>query len=336
MRITILTACLALVLAATASAQVIFTEPFDNNTAGWTLGIEWQIGAATAGGNGSGVGFPDPGMDAQGTPGGGVAGVVIGGDAATATIHPFDYITSPVIDTTVIPSPTLSFQRWLNSDYSPFMTNVVEVFDGLTWVTIWGPEPQNSTPITDSAWNLWTFDVTAYTNAAFQFRFGFDIGSTGAYNISSWNIDDVTIFNAVVPYPGTPGGDVLLGTGVNAAPTSGLGQYVKTATGLDAINLLVSSPMGSYDGQPYVLLTQPFTTGTPPTPTIPGLVYLDLAQPFVILVNIDPFLGQILNPGGTPYGFIMPFGFAGQSFIFQAACVTPALSISDGYELQVL
>ena len=93
--------------------------------------------------------------------------------------------------------------------------------------------------------------------------------------------------------------------------------------------------MGLYDFQPYVLLTQPFMTGTPPTPTIPGLVWLDLGSPFVILVNIDPFLTQVLDPGGSTYGFTMPLGFAGQSFLFQAACVTPALSISDGYEIQV-
>ena len=31
-----------------AGAQTIFYEPFDNNAAGWTLGTEWGIGAATA------------------------------------------------------------------------------------------------------------------------------------------------------------------------------------------------------------------------------------------------------------------------------------------------
>ena len=331
MKISILTACMALVLAASASAQVIFSEPFDNNTAGWTLDTEWQIGAATV--SVTTTGNPDPGNDAQGVPGGGVAGVVIGGNASTGLHAPY-YLTSPIIDTTVIANPYLGFQRWLNSDYTPYMNNYIDVYDGTTWQNIWqsGPSPS----IFDAAWTPQTYDLTPFSNPLLQFRIGFDIGSTGVFTVSSWNVDDVSVFDGTPPYPGTPGGDVLLETGVNAAPTSGMGQYIKTATGLDAINLLVSSPLGNYDLQPYVLLTQPFTTGMPPAPTIPGLVYLDLAQPFVILVDIDPFLGQVLDPGGTPYGFIMPLGFTGQSFLFQAACVTPALSISDGYEIQVM
>ena len=138
------------------------------------------------------------------------------------------------------------------------------------------------------------------------------------------------------PYPGTPSGDLDLGTGVNGAPTSGFGNFTKTATALDAIEVVTFSPGGAYDYQPFVLLTQPFTTGTPPTPTIPGLVWLDLAQPYVVLINIEPFLTQVVDPGGTPLDFIMPFGFAGQSFIFQGACATPALSITNGYEIQVM
>ena len=327
---------LALVaLAVPAGAQTIFYEPF-NNSGGWVFGpaTEWQIGQATAGGNLSGYGFPDPGSDAQGIPAGGVAGVVLGGDAAQV-VHPYDYITSPIIDTTVLPTVFLSYQRWLNSDYDPFMHNVVEVFDGLNWVPVWGPTGA-SPGVTDSAWTPQLFDVTVYSNPLFQVRFGFDVASTGVFAIGSWNIDDVTIFNSQQPYPGTPGGDLDLGTGVNGAPTSGIGNWIKTATALDYINLSLASPMGTFDNQPYVILAQPFTTGTPPAATIPGLVWLDLTQPYVVLVNIDPFLTKVLVPGGSLYSFIMPFGFTGQSFLFQGACPTPALSLSDGYEIQVL
>ena len=438
MRTTLLIASLAVILAGAASAQTIFADPFDNNGAGWTLDTEWQIGAATA--STGGTGNPDPGMDAQGVPGGGVAGVVIGGNASTALHAPY-YLTSTAIDTTVIPFPNVSFQRWLNSDYTPFMNNYVDVYDGTTWVNIWqsGPSPA----IQDASWTLQQFDLTPYSNPLLQVRIGFDITSTGVFTVSGWNVDDFTIFDSTppandvgvisidapgdpnvsgpqtvtvtiqnfgaatqlsipvaydvdmgtpvnetyvgsiapggtdtysfttqaslaegqhtitaytilggdtdpnndgssitaqtwdYPYPGTPMGDLDLGTGVNAAPTSGFGNYTKTATALDTINLSMVSPMGTFDLQPFVLLTQPFTTGTPPTPTIPGLVHLDLAQPFVILINIDPFLTQFLNPGGTPYSFVMPAGFAGSSFLFQGACVTPALSLTDGYELQV-
>jgi hypothetical protein len=137
------------------------------------------------------------------------------------------------------------------------------------------------------------------------------------------------------PYPGTPSGDLDLGTGVNGAPTSGFGNFVKTATAFDTIEILTFSPGGSYDYQPFVLLTQPFVTGTPPAPTVPGLVWIDLTQPYVVLINIQPFLTQIIDPGGTSLNLIMPPGFAGQSFLFQGACATPALCVTNGYEIQV-
>ena len=80
-----------LALAVPASAQIVaFNEPFDNNGAGWTFvapvtpggGVsEWAIGPATAGG-GVSFGNPDPGIDASASAANGVAGVVIGGDAA--------------------------------------------------------------------------------------------------------------------------------------------------------------------------------------------------------------------------------------------------------------
>ena len=161
-------------------------------------------------------------------------------------------------------------------------------------------------------------------------------GTDGSVTYEGFAFDDVTVYDSPPLYPGTIGGDLQLGTGVNGAPTSGLGTFVKTATALDAISLGLISPMGTYDYQPYVILAQPFTTGSPPNPTIPGLVWLDLTQPYAILVNISPFLTKVLPPAGFKYTFIMPFGFAGQSFLFQAACPTPALSVTDGYEIGVM
>ena len=161
-------------------------------------------------------------------------------------------------------------------------------------------------------------------------------GTDGSVTYEGVAFDDVTVYDSPPIYPGTVGGDLELATGVNAAPTSGLGFFVKTATALDIISLQMVSPGGTYDNQPFVLLAQPFTTGTPPNPTIPGLVWLDLTQPYAILINIQPFLTQVLSPAGSTYIFIMPFGFAGQSLLFQGACPTPALSLTDGYEIQVM
>ncbi len=183
--------------AALGQGSVYFSESFANNAAGWTLGAEWQIGAAAASvgeNNGSG----DPAVDACGIPGGGVAGVIIGGNAAT-NLHPFRYIESPAVNTAGAASLWLSFDRFLNSDWTPFMNNVVEVFDGTFWLQIWqsGAFPS----VQDSAWGRHSFDVTAFANSNFRVRFGFEIASSGVFTVSSWNLDNVVISSAPAPAP---------------------------------------------------------------------------------------------------------------------------------------
>jgi hypothetical protein len=190
----------AALLGAAASAQgaVYFSESFASNAAGWTLGPEWQIGAATASGY-SDVGYPDPSFDACGIPGGGVAGVVIGGNASTAGNHGYYYFESPFVNTAGATSLWLSFDRWLNSDYTPYMNNVIEVFNGSVWLQIW----QSGAPpgIEDASWNRQTFDVSAFANGSFRVRFGFNITSSGVYDVSSWNLDNVVISTAPAPAP---------------------------------------------------------------------------------------------------------------------------------------
>ncbi|MFM6606790.1 MAG: S8 family serine peptidase, partial [Dolichospermum sp.] len=89
-----------------------FSDDFANNSKGWTLGTEWQIGAATAS-TGHVYGNPDPGTDNTPTADNGVAGVVIGGNASTA-LHDFYYLTSPVINTSTANQLFFEFARWLN------------------------------------------------------------------------------------------------------------------------------------------------------------------------------------------------------------------------------
>ncbi|VTR94201.1 cadherin-related protein : Uncharacterized protein OS=Cylindrospermopsis raciborskii CS-505 GN=CRC_01020 PE=3 SV=1: MAM: Lectin_C: Lectin_C: PKD [Gemmata massiliana] len=170
--------------------SVLFSEDFSDNSAGWTLGTEWQIGSATLSA-GQSTGNPDPALDHTPTGDNGVAGVKIGGNAAT-TVHDYYYLTSPTINTASATAPvTLEFYRWLNSDYAPFMANRVEVFDGASWQAVW--QTAGSPGIQDSSWQRQQFDVSAYKNANMQVRFGFSVGSSGAFTMSSWNIDDVTI-----------------------------------------------------------------------------------------------------------------------------------------------
>src|SRR5262245_66536003 len=71
-----------LVLTSAGFAQNYFTEPFNNNSAGWTLGPEWAIGPATPS-SGQVYNGPDPAYDAYGVTGGGLGGLVIGGHGQT-------------------------------------------------------------------------------------------------------------------------------------------------------------------------------------------------------------------------------------------------------------
>lgn len=166
-----------------------FSEDFSSNAQGWTLGPEWQIGAATP--SSGGVGNPDPAEDHTPTSDDGVAGVVIGGNASTST-HGFYYLTSPVIDAASAPGPiTLSYHRWLNSDYTPYMQNRVEVWNGASWVVVW--QSGSSPAIRDQVWTLREHDLTPYKSAGMRVRFGFNVGSAGVFSVSSWNLDDVSV-----------------------------------------------------------------------------------------------------------------------------------------------
>lgn len=187
--------CTAGVCGGGTGPTVYFADDFSDNSAGWVLGPEWEIGPAQASIN-NGLGA-DPAFDHTPTSDNGVAGVVIGGDASTS-MHAFYYLESPPFNTAgAAGSVVLGFYRLLNSDYDPFMHNTVEVWNGSQWVVLWnsGPPPA----ILDPAWTFISHDLTAYKNAAMRIRFGFDITSSGVFTIGSWNIDDVLVASAACP-----------------------------------------------------------------------------------------------------------------------------------------
>jgi hypothetical protein len=172
---------------------VYFNEPFTSDMTGWTVGPEWQIGAASASAC-SGFGSPDPAADHTATPDNGVAGVAIGGCAQHA-IHGFYYLESPPLDMSMPGSVFLDFQRWLNSDYKPYMRNSIEVWDGTEWVVVW----QSGGPpaIKDTQWTRVTHELTDYKNAAMKVRFGFEVQNAQGFTVSAWNIDDVILSNNI-------------------------------------------------------------------------------------------------------------------------------------------
>ena len=165
-----------------------YFDDFSSPQIHWSLGPEWQIGPAMAGGN------TDPGMDTTPTDDNRIAGVNIGFDYSIAP-HEMYYLTSDPFDGTQQASGggmlELSFQRWLNTDYPFFVHSVVEVFDGANWIRIWDwPNPML---LIDNAWMLQSFDISAHASTNNRIRIGFDVGLSGAEPHGGWNIDDVQV-----------------------------------------------------------------------------------------------------------------------------------------------
>ncbi len=177
--------------------DVVLFEDFGAPGLGWSLGQDWAIGA-TAASSGQNYGNPDPAQDASPSGDNGVAGVVLGGNPPK-DLHDWYWLTSPARDTSAYGSTYLVYQRWLNSDYLPFMANRIEAWDGAAWQVVW--ESAGSPGIQDAAWTPQVHDLTPFKNAALQVRFGFKIENSGVYFVSSWNLDDVAIIEGL---PGCP------------------------------------------------------------------------------------------------------------------------------------
>ncbi|MEA5530651.1 S8 family serine peptidase, partial [Dolichospermum sp. UHCC 0684] len=249
-----------------------FSDDFANNTKGWTLGTEWQIGAAKTS-TGQIYGNPDPGTDNTPTADNGVAGVVIGGNASTS-LHSYYYLTSPVINTSTANKLFFEYARWLNSDYTPYMQNTVDIFNGSSWVNLWSSG--GSPGVQDNAWTPQQFNISAYKSASTQIRFGFNVGSSGVFTVSSWNVDDVKIYGdggstlpvITVAATDASAAETLLGTTPNP------GQYTLTRTGSTTSSLTVN-----------VGLTGTATNGTDYT-NIPNTVTF-AANSSTALVNLN-------------------------------------------------
>lgn len=192
--------CIAGVCGGGQGPAVYFQDDFKDNTKGWLLGPEWQIGptsASVAGDHGA-----DPALDHTPTADNGVAGVVLGGNELSV-LHPYYYLESPAFDASAAAGPVfLGFYRWLNSDYDPYMHNRVEVYNGNQWIVLWQsggmPGIEDSPPV-GLGWTYLSYNVTNYKNAKMKVRFGYDIGMDGAFTIGSWNVDDVLVASAPCP-----------------------------------------------------------------------------------------------------------------------------------------
>ncbi|MFV8754332.1 hypothetical protein ACNOYE_27620 [Nannocystaceae bacterium ST9] len=162
----------------------LFAETFANNNAVWTLGTNWAIGSAVAG-------CGDPALDHTPTNDNGIAGVVLGGCAPTTVNANFFCLTSPAVDTSALPTVFVNYWRDLWSDYTPYMKNKIEVWNGNAWVIVY--ETFGAPEVNDAAWGNFSYDVTAHKNAAMQVRWCYNVAAAGAFQRGQWNVDDVTI-----------------------------------------------------------------------------------------------------------------------------------------------
>jgi subtilisin family serine protease/Ca2+-binding RTX toxin-like protein len=273
-----------------------FSDSFANNNNGWTLGTEWQIGPATVS-TGQIYGNPDPGVDYTPTTDNGVAGVVIGGNASTA-LHDFYYFTSPIINTSTANNLFFEYARWLNSDYTPFIQNTVDVFNGSSWVNLWSSG--ESPGVTDDAWTPQKFDISTYKSASTQIRFGFNVGNDGAYTVSSWNIDDVKFYGdggSTLPVITVAATDASAAETIPGATTNP-GKYTLTRTGVTTSALTVNVLMSgtATNGTDYTSIP---TTATFAIGSTTALVNLNVIDDILVEQTIET---AILTVGtGTGY-----------------------------------
>ena len=159
---------------------------FDANP-GWTMQGEWGFGQPT--GQGGAYGNPDP---SSGFTGVNVFGINLNGDYSTDIGGPY-YVTTNAIDCSEFSGISLHFQRWLNSDYQPYVSQTIEVSsNGANWTLLW---ENGGGEIADNAWSEQAYDISAVADGgpAVYLRWGHEVGQSGAWAYSGWNIDDVQI-----------------------------------------------------------------------------------------------------------------------------------------------
>ena len=218
---------------------------------GWTRQGEWTFGQPDGDG-GASHGFPDPTSGATGT---NVFGVNLDGDYSTATGGPFYLIAGP-LNFGGVTNITLQFSRWLNSDYSPYVSSTVDASaDGVNWVNVF---TNNAGDITDSSWNVCQYSLSpiADNQPLVYVRWGYQVGFS-AFAYSGWNIDDVALLGTgqlsiSLPTSATEGNGTLASRGhisVTHAPLTDLVvNLISSNTAKVTVPTTVTIPAGQTNG----------------------------------------------------------------------------------------
>lgn len=201
----------AVYTAAVGAVDTLYSFDLNDNPGFAISGGQWAFGDPTGQG-GVSHGKPDPQNGFTGT---NVYGVNLAGDYATALGGPY-WLTAGPFDFSGSGGTALSFRRWLNTDYQPYVRAAVEISnDGSMWSTLW----QNATSeIAENGWSLQTFDISTHADGqpSVWVRWGYQVGA-GAWAYSGWNIDDIAFDGSSCGGPTYCGGDMNCDGVVNFA-----------------------------------------------------------------------------------------------------------------------
>jgi hypothetical protein len=219
-------------LALTVTAPHIYYFSLDTDP-GWTRQGQWTFGQP-AGLGGTSHGFPDPSAGATGT---NVFGVNLQGDYDTTSGGPYYLVAGP-LNFSGVTNVMLQFERWLNSDYSPYVICTVDASnDATNWMNAF---TNNAGDIADNSWNVFQYNLSpvADNQSSVYVRWGYQVGSS-AFAYSGWNIDDIAFLgigqlSISLPTTATEGDGTLSGRGHIAVTHAPLVDLV--------VNLVSSNP----------------------------------------------------------------------------------------------
>jgi hypothetical protein len=185
---------------AVGAARPLYVYTLDADP-GWPRECEWQFGVP-AGQGGSIYSNPDP---TSGTTGANVFGVNLNGPYSSTPIGPC-YLTAGPFDLRDATDAELRFQRWLNSDYQPFVSATIEVStNGQNWTGIWS---NGEDEITDNSWQPQSFSLLPLSDnqPTVYVRWVYAVESA-SFQYSGWNVDDIEIWGRT-PFPAPCPGDL--------------------------------------------------------------------------------------------------------------------------------
>lgn len=146
---------------------------------------------------------------------------------------------------------------------------------------------------------------------------------------------------SVSPWPGTVNGDLVLASGIDEEPRTGIGQTIKTASAGDVLRVRIGSPRGTLDGMPLILAANVYPAGVTPTPTpgFPGLA-LDLTKAAILMNGFGggPFAPVVvpMAQGGNVWHLRVPAMLDGSNLLLQAVALSPTTTLvfTEGHEIR--